>query len=71
MRSDPVRFGGWCDRQVAAKGWIIDPILAGFDGRDIRPRDLEFTHNLDLLALNPPTCVANPIQTKVISQELT
>ena len=50
---------------------IIEPMLAGADGRDIQPRDLEYARDLGLLAVDPPTRVANPIYAEVIPRELT
>ena len=50
---------------------IIEPMLAGADGRDIQPRDLEYACDLGLLAADPPTRIANPIYAEVIPRELT
>ena len=50
---------------------VIEPMLAGADGRDIQPRDLEYARDLGLLAVDPPTRVANPIYAEVIPRELT
>ncbi len=50
---------------------VIEPLLSGGDERDFSTRDLEYVHDLGLIAPNDPLRIANPIYAEIVPRELT
>ena len=50
---------------------VVEPLLSGGDEREFSTRDLEYTRDLGLIAIDDPLRIANPLYAEVIPRELT
>ncbi len=50
---------------------VVEPLLSGAEDSDFSTRDLEYVHDLGLIAPDNPLRIANPIYAEIVPRELT